>query len=178
MRARHLAAIPEKQMPEGLRPAAVKAGVWILCAVLFLACLWIVLALSRVTGVWAWFEEAGEVPATLAVVSLLAVLLISVAFIHDRILRKAGVRPAEPASVTVRKALRGMAVSVAESVFFLVLFLAWFAVWSVLAILTGVRAAMYQNLPVTVAVMVIGGILTLVCAFYSYEWIVRKRARG
>ena len=80
--------------------------------------------------------------------------------------------------MTVRKALREMAVQAGKGLLFLVLLLPWFAVWSVLMVLTGVRAAMYQNLPVSVAATLIGLVVSAICAWIIHAWIMRKlRAR-
>ena len=129
----------------------------LLFIVLLLAGLWIVLFLVKLSGWWEWLVESGpDGPVAAVMFPALAALLIAVTFIHDRILRRAGVRPAEPAGVTVRKALREMAVQAGKGLLFTVLLLPWFAVWSVLMVLTGVRAAMYQNLPVSVAATLIG----------------------
>ena len=150
---------------EGLRPAAVKTGEFLLFIVLLSAGLWTALALVRVAGWWEWLVESGPDGQVAAVMfPTLAVLLAAVAFVHDRVLRKAGVRPAEPATVTVGKALRETAVQAGKGLLFLVLLLAWFAVWSVLMVLTGVRAAMYQNLPVSVAATLVGLVVSAACA--------------
>ena len=166
-------------MRNDLRSAVVKLGEMLLFIVLLLAGLWIVLFLVKLAGWWEWFESGPDGPVMAATLPTLAALLIAVVFVHDRILRRAGVRPAEPAAVTVRKALREMAVQAGKGLLFTVLLLPWFAVWSVLMVLTGVRAAMYQNLPVSVAATLIGAVVSAACAWFIYEWIMRKLwARG
>ena len=76
-----------------MREAAVKAGEFLLFVVLLAAGLWIVLALVMVSGWWEWLVESGpDGPVAAVMFPALAVLLIAVAFIHDRIMRKVGGR--------------------------------------------------------------------------------------
>ena len=163
-----------------LRRAAVKAGEILLFVVLLLAGLWIVLALVKVSGWWEWLVESGpDGPVAAVTLPVLAVLLIAVTFIHDRIMRKVGVRPPEAVAVTVRKSLREMAGQAGQGLLFIALFAAFFIVWAVLASVTGIRAAMYQNMPLSVVVMVIGFVLSCGGAWICHAWIMRKlRARG
>jgi uncharacterized membrane protein HdeD (DUF308 family) len=82
-------------------------------------------------------------------------------------------------AVTLRKALRWLAAQLGELLLFIALVAAWFFVWGVVGLVTGVRAAMYQNYPVSLAVTVIGMTLILGSAWLSHRWIKRRwRARG
>jgi hypothetical protein len=161
------------------RDVLVKAGEFLLFVVLFLAALWVALFLVKLSGWWPWFENAPDGQWAAVTLPALAVLVIAVAFAHDRILRKAGARPAEPAAVTVGKALREMAVQTGQGLLFAALFLPWFAVWLVLVQVTGVRAKLYQNMPLSVVVMGGGMVLSAVAAWLCWRWIMGKlRARG
>jgi hypothetical protein len=162
-------------MREALRLAAVKAGEVMLFVVLLAAALWTVMALARMTWLWGWFESADDGPAAVATLITAAVLLVSVAFIHDRILRRVGVRPPEAVAVTPRKALRGMIVQTGEFLLLLALMVPWAIFWGVLFIVSGLRAKMYGADEIWIWVMT-GAALILVCvpAFVTYEMISRK----
>ena len=163
-----------------MRGAAVKAGEFLLFVVLLAAGLWIVIFLAMVTGVWAWYERAPDGPAAVASLIMLAVPLAAAAFVHDRIMRKAGVRPPEAVAVTLRKALWGMAAASGEFLLLLALMAPWAIFWGFLFFVSGLRAKMYGADQIWVWVMT-GAALILVGvpAFMTQQMILRKlRARG
>ena len=100
----------------------------------------------------------------------LAALLVAVIFVHDRILLRMGVRHAEPAAVTVRRALQELVVWMGEMLLLILLFLPFFFFWSWIAVLTGIRAAAYQNYPVAITKSFGGLALSI-----SPAWFIRSR---
>jgi hypothetical protein len=163
------------------REVALKWGELLLFVVLLLAALWTAMVLVMRAGWWWWLVKTGPDGQVAAVMFPgLAVIVAAVAFIHDRILRKVGVRPAERAVVTVRKALRGLAVWVGEFLLLLVLAVPWVIFWGFLFIVSGLRARMYGAGEIWVWVMTGAAmILVFVPAFVTQALILRRwRARG
>ena len=165
-------------MREVLRLAAVKIGVGILFIVLLLAGLWIMLFLIKLTGWWEWFESAPDGQFAAVMFPALAVLLIACAFIHDRILRKAGLKPPEAAAVTVRKAVREMAGQMMEALLVFALMVPWLLVWGVLFFVSGLRASFYRAGPVWVwGWMGVSMLAILYATFATYGWVQRRWRR-
>ena len=165
-------------MREALRLAAVKIGVGVLFVVLLLAGLWIMLFLIKLTGWWEWFESAPDSEFGAVMFPALAVLLIACAFIHDRILRKAGLKPREAATVTVRNAMREMAAQIMQALLVLGIMAAWFVVWGVLFFASGLRASMYRADPVWVWSWAgVSMLAILIATFATYHWVQRRWRR-